>query len=105
MPQKYEANKWKMKTFFFETAGDFLSLSLSIGTPAWKWIDGKQNNSFPAKCFHSHQMASSNETHKMERKNTRGRTRERESAILKETPHYTSSMPPRALWTLHLALV
>lgn len=51
MSLKYEANKWKMKTFFFETIVDFLPpSSLSIRTPCVemeKWIDGKQNTHFP----------------------------------------------------------
>lgn len=44
MSQKYEAKKWKIKTFFFETSVGFLSPLLSIGTPAWKWRKGLMGN-------------------------------------------------------------
>lgn len=47
---KSKANKWKMKTFFFETAADFLSPSLSIGAPSWKCRNGLMGNRILFSC-------------------------------------------------------
>lgn len=85
MSQKYEAKKWKIKTFFFETSVDFLFPSPSIDNSSIemeKRIDGKQNTHFPwnvSTAIRWHQT--------MKQRNRKGNERKglQEAAIVRES--------------------